>query len=239
VIIGFSLLVYPTFGQYRPAQKFNSMEVGIEGGLNIPFFTKYDSYEDVIQSNNSYVAGLTYQYNFKNRFSLRTSISFEKRRFYTGNYQYSNEDMIIQVENVQTYWNRTYISMPLLGRVNFGKKAKFFINAGPHFGMMFENEKQLDEIILEGRGSDLPRNLEFSLDHQFKRFDVGISTGVGASVDIISRFVFSLEIRNNTGFYNISKIEDTIVKNNSVNVLFGGAYKISKHRRRINLGKWR
>jgi hypothetical protein len=207
------------------------MEVGIEGGLNRPFFTKYESYEDEIQSNNAYTIGAMFQYNINPRYSIRTNISFDKRRFYTGNYQYTNEDIIVQLDNIQTYWNRTYVTLPILGRLTFGDKVKFFVNAGPHFGLMFENEKQFDEIISGDSRPNPARNLDFSLNHQFKRFDMGISAGIGMSVDIGEKFVGSLEARDNTGLFNISKLDADKVKNNGVNVLFGFAYKIIPKRK--------
>ena len=106
----------------------------------------------------------------------------------------------------------------------------YFINAGPFIGFLIKETDQA-EVINIGNAKKDHTDL-------YKRFDTGISAGVGIAIPIKEKFIFTCEVRNNLGLYNVNippktpVVSDGTIKTNSTNLLFGFAYKIGKKRNR-------
>lgn len=119
--------------------------------------------------------------------------------------------------------NFDYLTLPILVRATFGKKVQFFLNAGPYFGYLIKQT-----FVSKGTNFPTTTSDNTSLD---KRFDTGISTGLGISVPIKTKFAFSFEIRNNLGLFNVSAVpvaNNGTIKTNSTNFLLGFTYKLGQ-----------
>ena len=162
----------------------NKFEVGLEMGPSLVSFRG----NDILDNNNDlsfgFSSGLTFQYNFPKLISIRTNISFERKGLSTkgsATDQYGN-----QIGEITFHSNLDYLTIPILGRLTFGKKINFFVNAGPYIGYLI---KQTD--ITEALGEH-PKTETDNADN-FKKTDFGITTGLGARFPIKNKLFLSLE----------------------------------------------
>jgi len=214
-----SILIVLILSSLLTLGQTNKFEVGLEVG---PSLTSLRG-NDVLDKNNDlsfgFSSGLTFQYNFPKLISIRTNISFERK---SSTSQVSatdqNGDQIGEI-TYHSYFD--YLTIPILGRLTFGKKINFFVNAGPYIGYLIK----LTDII-EAYGEHPKR--EFDDTDYYKRTDLGITTGLGARFPIKNKLFLSIEIRNNFGLTNISSftvVNDGAIKTNSTNLLFGIEYR--------------
>ena len=202
------------FGQTK---NFN---IGIEGGPSLISLHGNDVVESYNDLSLGFSGGLSFQYNFSKLVALRTNISFERKGLTTkiqATDEYGNP-----IGELTFHSNFNYLTLPLLGRLTFGKKINFYVNAGPYLGYLL---KQKD--ITEAFG-EYPKT-EMDNTDNFKRLDFGITSGLGMNFPIQEKLLLSVEIRNNFGLTNISSLpvaNDGSIKTNSTNLLVGVAYRI-------------
>ncbi|MDE6297045.1 MAG: PorT family protein, partial [Muribaculaceae bacterium] len=101
-----------------------NISVGVKGGIDLSRvnFTPTVKQGFVLGGN----AGVTFRYIEENHFGLIAEINFEQRGW---------------KENFEEYpfsYQRTlnYIQIPFLAHIYFGRRARFFFNAGPEIGFM-------------------------------------------------------------------------------------------------------
>ena len=97
---------------------------------------------------------------------------------------------------------------------------KFFINTGPFFSYLIKQ-------TFVNQGTNIPRTVSDNTNND-KRFDMGITAGLGVAIPIKAKISLSCEIRNNLGLYNVSEVpvyNNGAIKTNSTNLLIGFAYK--------------
>jgi hypothetical protein len=199
----------------------NKFDVGVEGSPSLIFLRGNDIIDNLHKPTIGFSGGLFFQYNFKKVVSLRTNIAFERK----GSVLSSQTTDINgnPLGEITTNTNFDYLTLPILVRATFGKKVQFFVNAGPYFGYLIKQ-------TFVSKGDNIPTTTSdnTSLD---KRFDTGISTGLGLSVPIKTKFAFSFEVRNNLGLYNVSAVpfaNNGTIKTNSTNFLLGFTYKLGQ-----------
>lgn len=208
-----------TFGQ---VYKF---EIGIEGCPSFISMRGFDLDDSSFRKTDlGFSAGLFFQYNFNKIISLRTNISYERKGDKIGTAKhiyYLNFDPNPTEIDKTVELRYEYLTLPILVRLNFGKKIKYFVNAGPYFGYLIKDS----EIIKWDNHPSIVGDFTW-LD---KRYDIGISTGLGLSVPIEKKIAVSLEVRDNLGLLNISAVpvwNNGTNKTNSLNFLFGITYKL-------------
>jgi len=204
-----------TFGQT------NKFDIGVEGSPSLIFLLGNDIIKQWHKPTIGFSGGLFFQFNFKKIVSLRTNIAYERKgSIVTLQTTDINGNSLGEVT---THTNFDYLTFPVLVRATFGKKVKFFVNAGPYFGYLIKQ-------TFVNKGDNIPKT---TIDNTFrdKRFDTGISTGLGLSVPIKTKFAFSFEVRNNLGLYNVSAVpvaNNGTIKTNSTNYLLGFTYKLGQ-----------
>jgi hypothetical protein len=213
-------LLFLTIGETSFGQT-NKFDIGVEGSPTLTFLRGNAFIDKYHKSTMGFTGGLSFQYNFKKIISLRTNIAFERK----GSVLTSQTTDIIgnPLGEITTNTNFDYLTFPILVRATFGKKIQYFVNAGPYFGYLIKQ-------TFVSKRDNIPPIISdnTSLD---KRFDTGISTGLGFSVPIKTKFAFSFEVRNNIGLYNVSAVpvaNNGTIKTNSTNFLFGFTYKIGQ-----------
>lgn len=196
----------------------NKFESGIEGGPSL-IMLKGNDYVDYRNSPTIGFSGRLFsQYNFKKIISLRTNLAFERKGSIAKSYpvdEYGNS-----FGSVQTKSNFDYMTIPLLVRATFGRRVLFFINAGPYLGYLL-NQSDIS------KGENVPKTKTDNTS-SFKRFDFGVSAGLGLLVPIEQNFALSFEARNNVGYYNVSDvpvINGGSIETVSTNFMFGFVYK--------------
>jgi hypothetical protein len=197
----------------------NKINVGIEGGSGLASLRGNLVENADHQSRIGYTGGLTLQYNFKNKISICTGVSYEpKGDRYEANLVNENIDKIGTSEVTSNF---DYIIIPLLIRQSFGKKIIGFFNVGGYYGYLL---KQTDEYEpVNGFAAIEIQGPEF-----LKRKDIGISGGAGIAFPLKEKFMISVEVRENLGLTHISKGPDWSegrLETNSINLLVGFIYK--------------
>lgn len=218
----FSLTVSLAFTTFSFGQQ-NKFDIGLDGSPSIIFLRGNDIIKQYHQPTVGYSGGLFFQYNFPKTFSLRTGISFERKGSeFNSTITYTDIiGNIIGSEKIIARIHFDYLTMPLLVRATVGKKIKYFFNAGLFFGYLVK------QTFVYKQSTYLPAHTTDNIDND-KRFDTGVTAGLGLSIPIRDKFLISCEIRNNLGLYNVSKvqvIDNGTIKTNSTNLLIGFTYK--------------
>lgn len=216
LLIGVFVLIIGATSYGQP----NKFDMGIEGSASLIFLRGNDFIEEHYQPDIGFSGGLFFQYNFKKILSLRTNVAGERKGAMYKNQLTNSNGQHIGEETIHVKFG--YLTVPVLVRASFGKKVQFFVNAGPYFGFLIRQiyENQEYNIIAD-----------YTEDN--KRFDTGISSGIGIIVPIKTKFAFSFEARNNIGLYNVSDPLSIVrnpgpIKTNSTNFLFGFTYKLGQ-----------
>ena len=199
----------------------NKVDIGVEGGPSLIFLRGNDLIDNNHKPAMGFSGGLFFQYNFKKVISLRTNIAFERKGSVSTAQSTDLNGNPLGEFNTNT--NFDYLTFPILIRATFGQKVQCFVNAGPYFGYLIKQTSV-------SKSNNIPTTTidNTSLD---KRFDLGISAGLGLSLPIKTRFAFSFEVRNNLGLYNVSEvpvINNGTIKTNSTNFLLGFTYKLGQ-----------
>jgi hypothetical protein len=202
------------FGQTK---NFN---IGIEGGPSLISLYGNDMVKSYNELSLGFSGGLSFQYNFSKLVALRTNLSFERKGL-TSKIQETDE-YGNPIEELTFHSNFNYLTLPLLGRLDFGKRINFYVNVGPYLGYLLSSRE-----ITEASG-DFPKS-EIDDTDDYKKLDFGITSGLGIIFPIQEKLLLSVEIRNNLGLTNISLLpvfNDGSIKTNSTNLLIGISYGI-------------
>jgi len=196
------------------AQTFK-WEFGLEGGAGIRTLRidpKYPSLET--KAGVSYTGGIAGQYNINDVWSVKLGASYEIK----GS-DLERTDILTKGKI-----NIDYVSIPLLLKAKFGKKIKFFVNAGPYIGVYLSSKTKLDAY------SGNPE-IEIDNDSSTKKTDFGISAGFGVEIPVGQNGAFTIEVRDNLGLKNISESKETNapeIKLNTANFMIGYVFKFEK-----------
>lgn len=202
------------FSQYK-------IEIGAEGSINRSSLRGNDFLALYHEPAIAYSGGLTFQYNFSKLIALRTGIAFERKSSVVPKGSYFDPTVI--GTSYSERFNFDYLTLPVLLRATFGRKVRFFTNAGPFLAYLLKQNSVIDDpdIIASNRETD---NTKY-----YNRYDFGISFGAGAQFPLRERFALSLEIRNNLGLVDISEVpvvKNGTIKTNSTQLLLGIVYKL-------------
>lgn len=209
--------VFFTSGTFAQTTK---SKLGIEAGAGITSLRGNPILEKYQEHDVGFSSALFLQYNLKKTFSIHTSIGFERIGTKTKS-GLEVDSFGNPLGNAKTYRHFNYLSMPLLLRASFGKKINFFVNAGPHIGILL-NETSVTKI--EGGATTKDEHTE-----DFNTANFGVTSGLGVSIPLNLKFDISFEARDNLGLSNINKVEglnNATIKTNSLSLLVGLAYKL-------------
>jgi hypothetical protein len=214
---------------YRVFGQMNRFEIGAEGSPSLIFLFGNKVLRDNHKPFIGFSGGAYFQYNFSKMISLRTDIAFE-RKGSCFPLTFTNE-IGETIEQITAKTNFNYLTMPVLLRITLGKKIKFFANSGVFFGYLIKQTSVFHTKIVS---PSLRKQDNTSFD---KRFDFGISMGLGFSIPIKERFQLSFELRNNMGLLNISAVGvygNGTIQTNSTNLLIGFGYKFGQAKKATN-----
>ena len=197
----------------------NKFDIGLENGPSLRSLWGDDLVENSTDPTIGFSTGQTFQYNFPKLISIRTNVTYERKGAFS---KLQLTDVAGNpIKEITFYINLDYLTMPLLIRLTFGNKIKFFVNIGPYFSYLINQTFDTSAFNL------FPIFISDNTD-SFKRFDMGLSSGLGGGLPINDNFLLTLEIRNNLGFYNVSNVpidNNGSILTNSTNLLIGIAYR--------------
>ena len=205
----FSILIFISFLGFGQS---NKLEVQLEGGPSL--ITVYGGfYPDVKPIIKGFSGGLYLNYHINKRFSIKSGISYERKGFGDSFYAtLANGQAFGVLESSRTF---DYLILPLLIRTNFGNKIRYFLNGGPYIGYLTSQQSEIN----------LPNSPTITgVKFTDRKFDLGISTGLGSSFPLNELFSISVEARNNLAI--ISLVNGATINTNSTNFIFGITYFI-------------
>ena len=173
-----------------------------------------DAFQSKVFDKTSFqpVGGLLIQYNFNNRFSIKSKLLYHIKG---GGADIDLTTVEMPEGDIGKYSAQLKlhnIKLPLLAQFNFGKNRwRFFCNTGVYFEYLVKAESGYDEgIPVESRNND---GLSAS---DFNRFDFGLKLGGGASFQINERIRIFLEPSLDYGLTNINKTDIPLGNQNKI-----------------------
>jgi hypothetical protein len=209
---------------FTSSAQVNNIYIGPEGGPGLGvLWGSSDAKQDRVPIAAG-TAGYAFQYNFTKIISIRTDLAYERAGTDYAWWLQINQTGPPSKVRVKDQFD--YMTVPILTRATFGERIGFFVDAGPYFGALMA----MREIWLQ---PDLPKSVTNYVSF-FKRFDIGITEGLGVMVPLGTMFAVSFEARNNTGFYKLDKNPiygypnptPYYVKTNTTNFIFAFIYKL-------------
>lgn len=206
------------FKSYSQTHYSSNISFGLKGGVDLSrvFFTP-----SVRQSfNMGYNGGLTFRYIEENHFGLIVEANFEQRGW--------KEDF----EEYPFEYSRTvnYIQIPFLAHIYFGRRGRFFINAGPEIGFRIgeSTHANFDYMNLSSV-EDFPSGLRTTYQYQLaaeNKVDYGISAGLGGEFSLNKRNSLYVEGRFYYGLGNVLKSgrRELFRGSNSMSIMISAGY---------------
>ncbi len=209
VYITVSLLILLTLNCLQT----NAQRFGIQAGLNLANQVWKDNYYDYsteYEMNPGFNAGVTFEYSFKNIFSVEADLLVETKGFMVHNGSNFSKTHIL------------YGSLPVMAKagVSVGK-VRIFAGIGPYIGFAYYGRQ-----ITKLDGNTTVLALSFGNDknqNEFRHFDWGIKYGAGIELKH-----FCLGLYFVPGIANISTYtgEGTKIRNKAVSLTLG--YKLGR-----------
>lgn len=187
--------------------------IGLQGGTGSTSL-RGNSIVNLHDPGLTFSAGLTFQYPLGKVISLQSGLSYERKgSLLTGQASDVNGNPLGVITS-RTNWD--YLTLPVLLRTSFGKKKRFFVSAGPYVGYLVQQGTVTS-------GDQIATKREYN-NARIKHVDCGLSTGLGLNLPLSTKCIFSVEVRNNRGLYNISSVPvfgDGSIKTNATVLLLG------------------
>lgn len=199
------------------AQSSNRYDWGIEGGPNASTFLLYNSAHLDLKPVIFGSVGFIFQYNMKKILSFKTGFSFQRKGYQTDDLTYLSYHSHYPGTKKGVFMY-DYITLPFLVKASFGKKVKFFINAGPYLGFLLARTKRFmtDQGTVTSK-SDLS---------SFQRLDFGAAGGIGVAIPIKKVWMVHVEVRNYFGLQNMNESGNTNMYTNTTDLRLGVVYRL-------------
>ena len=114
-----------------------------------------------------------------------------------------------------------YLILPVLFKVNFGKKSQTFLNVGPYIGYLLSHYARFDDY----------NNIYYFNKDENTKIDLGITMGFGINIPLSHHFGLTIEIRDNLGLFDIEKSEEGKTYTNSTIVQLGFVYNFGNRKK--------
>lgn len=191
----------------------SNVALGVKGGVDLSevFFNPNVRQKLAL----GFTGGMMFRYIEENHFGLIAELNFAQRgwseNFEGAPYNYT------RITN--------YIELPILAHIFFGRRGRFFFNAGPQVGLFIGDQVRANFDPKEmATLPDFPyrnrMNEQMLLDVK-QKMDYGISAGMGAEFNVNKRNSLCLEARFYFGLGNIfsAKRVDTYSASNQWSIM--------------------
>ena len=205
-------LLFASSSAFSQTHYSSNVAIGVKGGAT---FSEVFFNPSVNQKfSPGMTAGVMVRYIEENHFGLIAELNFVQRGW-TENF-----------EEAPYNYKRTinYVELPVLAHIYFGRRGKFFFNAGPQVAMYLSDSTDANFDPREmATLPDFPyvnRMNEQMLMDVTQKFDYGISAGIGGEFNLNRRNSLSVEARFYYGLGNVfpSKRTDTYNASNQMTI---------------------
>ncbi len=214
----------------------NEFFIGVELGPTYTFYRGNEILETLNKPAYRYFGGICIEYKIKNRFSIQTDITYERKGTVArGMKPNFNVDTFQSIEK-QPFRTRIvfdYITIPLLLKLQMGNKISFYIEGGGFIGFLLDGK-------FVTTGDTISRHTENMTILNNKK-DLGISFGVGFNIKINGNKLLTFGLRDNLGLVSISNtpvFNDGTIKSNSTNLVLGYKMDIINYQEGYKFHGW-
>lgn len=193
-----------------------NISIGAKGGVDLSMVNFTPSVKQGMLPGINF--GATFRYIEENHFGLIAEVNFEQRGW---------------KENFEEHpfsYSRTlnYIQIPFLAHIYFGRRGRFFFNAGPEISFMIgeSTKSNFDYTNVSGISGFPARNTYQYLMNADPKVDYGISAGLGGEFNINRKNSVYLEGRFYYGLGNVLKSgrAENIRGSNSMSIMISAGY---------------
>lgn len=189
----------------------SKLTVGIESATTISSMRGDDPF-DYSHSQVGYGLAVTTSYSILPYLSVSTGLGFERKGAKTEEFLLLYD---YKKETEKIHCNFDYLILPIKASLQTGKRIKGYVNAGVFIGYLLSYSERCNE-------EEAPK---LSKTSNFKRFDGGITVGIGAYVPLYKKITLDIGAVENLGLRNIISNNGDI-KTNSVGILVGLKYTL-------------
>lgn len=191
----------------------SNVAIGVKGGVDFSRVFFNPSVDQKMKIGMS--GGFMFRYIEENHFGLIAELNFVQRGW--------EEDF----EDAPYNYSRTlnYLELPVMAHIFFGRRGKFFFNAGPQVGLFLGDKVKANfnpskMTSLPGFPVNNRMNQQMLLDVK-QKIDYGISAGLGAEFNLSKRNSIALEARFYYGLGNIfsAKRSDVYSASNQMSIV--------------------
>lgn len=194
------------------------VDLGVRGGVTLSSVMFKPSITGTL--GMGYTGGLTFRYSEENHFGLIAEVNFVQR-----GWAEKFEDLPYKYQRVLDY-----IEIPVMSHIYFGRRGKFFINAGPEIAYYLgdhikSNFDYRNTSELEGF-HDKNRRDEQLIMNVSQKLDFGIVAGLGGEFSINRKNSLAVEARLYYGIGNVmpSGRQDTFGLSNQLSIAVTAGY---------------
>jgi len=217
--------------------QISKQEIGSEVGIVAAEVSGIQPPNNVIP-NYGISVSIVGQYNFTDLFSIKSGLGFVEKGYATTQVLYLQSNIDPKTGftgnsgNINNYYPTSYIELPILAKATFGKKIKFFANAGPYFGLLLIAM----ENVSVNETNQPPKSFSNNVTEYYKRVDMGICFGAGVEMPVKDKILLSLELRYDQGLMNVANTPPNNVPgvfgsqpvvNGAFSLLLGFRYRIT------------
>ncbi len=212
--LAFLILIFTSFSISGWAQTHFDSRVDIGGRGGVTFSTVMFKPSITSKFGMGYTAGLTFRYSEENHFGLIAEVNLVQRGWAE------------KFEDLPYNYQRTlnYIEIPVMSHIYFGRRAKFFINAGPEIAYYIGDHIKSNFDYTNTKGlegfHDKNRREEQLTMQVSQKLDFGIVAGLGSEFSINRRNSVAIEARVYYGIGNVmpSGRQDTFSVSNQLSI---------------------
>ncbi len=192
---------------------------GIEGGPSYTIYRGNDIIKDFDSPGIRGMAGLYFKTFISEHSAFSTNFSYEIKGL-------NGKGILPNLSpcNCTTRGYLDYLVINLMYQIAIGEKKNFYYKIGT-FGGYLLSKKNIST------GNNFKKSINYDIE-QYHKFDFGLTNGLGVLFNLNESLIFSTEIRNNFGLFNISKvinIKDGTVKSNATTLLIGFLFPIKRN----------
>ncbi len=194
------------------------VDLGVRGGLTMSTVMFNPSVTSKL--GMGYTGGVTFRYTEENHFGLIAEVNLVQRGWAE------------KFEDLPYNYQRTlnYIEVPVMSHIYFGKRGKFFFNAGPEIAYYLgdhikSNFDYYNTDALEGFHDKNRRDDQLTMKVS-QKLDFGIVAGLGGEFSINRRNSVAVEARVYYGIGNVmpSGRQDTFSVSNQLSFALTAGY---------------
>lgn len=212
IIVLFASLLSIAVAGFSQTHFDSRIDIGAKGGVtfsNVMFKPSIMG-----KFGMGYTAGLTFRYTEENHFGLIAEVNFVQRGWAE------------KFENLPYNYQRilNYIEIPVMSHIYFGRRGKFFFNAGPEIAY-YLGDKIKSNFDYQNTGNlegfnDKKRRMEQLTMKVSQKLDFGIVAGLGGEFSINPRNSIAVEARVYYGIGNVmpSGRQDTFTVSNQLSI---------------------